>query len=281
MSKPPVPCRLAVYLSRKTQVAAVLRRGPSNWVQLLQWDRATDAITPGQWFHGRVYERRCDLSPDGKLFVYFAAKHGRRPSDDGIGDTWTAISRPPYFTALALWANLGAWYGGGVFKTDKLVELDATCSLKPHPKFRPHGLKIGQVEATTAPWEQRLLRDRWRLVERGFDPRTHRQLGPRELWEKPHPDAPIKLCRQIEQVDFQRFGGPHGDTFWLEVENELIPLPDVSWADWDDWAHLVLVRQGRLLRATLEDAELREQEIFDFNPLEPEEMIAPDWAQRW
>ena len=147
------PCRLSVFLSRRSTAAVILRRGPSAWAHLTLWDRGTDAFSHGQWFHGRVYERRCDLSPDGSLFIYFAAKHGRARDDDGIGEAWTAISRPPYFTALALWPNLGSWYGGGVFKTDKLVLLDASCGLEPHPKFpaRPgaqgsvHGRRHGAL----------------------------------------------------------------------------------------------------------------------------------------
>lgn len=276
------PCRVAVFLSREAPVGAILRRGPSQWVQLIHWDRAADTFTPGQWFHGRVHERRCDLSPDGRLFLYFAAKHGRRPHyRHDVGEAWTAISRPPYFTALALWPNLGSWYGGGVFKTDKLVLLDPSCGTEPHPAFRPHGLKFGRVGAGSAPWEQRLLRDQWRLVERGFDPRTHRRVGDKEIWEKPHPERPLKLCRQIEDVDFQRHGGPFGDTFWLETGNDLIPIPAASWADWDDWDRLVFVHGGKLFRATVDGTRLHRTELFDFNPLRPRPLPTPGWARRW
>ncbi|HSR56475.1 MAG TPA: hypothetical protein VLN73_09530, partial [Alphaproteobacteria bacterium] len=182
MNDPPAPCGLSVFLARKSPSAVILRRGPSAWAQLTLWDRATDSFTPGQWFHGRVYERRADLSPDGRYFIYFAAKHGRAHDPDDIGEAWTAISRPPYFTALTLWTNLGSWYGGGVFKTDKQVDLDATCTLTPHPRFKNPPLRFAAMDPQTAPWEQRLLRDHWELVERGFDPRTHRRVGAREIW---------------------------------------------------------------------------------------------------
>ena len=202
---PPSPCRLAVFLARDAPVAVVLRRGPSEWAQLSLWDRANDRFTPGQWFHGRVYERRCDLAPDGSLFVYFAARHGRGGHDEqGIGEAWTAISKPPYFTALALWPNPGSWYGGGVFETDGNILLDTACALEPHPRFRPRGLRIAHLGPKTSPWEQRLLRGGWQLVERGFDPRTHRRVGEREVWEKAHPSHPVKICRQLEDVDFAR-----------------------------------------------------------------------------
>jgi hypothetical protein len=41
-------------------------------------------------------------------------------------------------------------------------------------------------------------------VERGFDPRTHRRVGEREVWEKAHLSHPVKICRQLEDVDFAR-----------------------------------------------------------------------------
>ena len=282
MNDSSAPCRLAVFLSRRSPAAVVLRRGPSAWAQLTLWDRATDTFTPGQWFHGRVYERRCDLSPDGRFFLYFAAKHGRARDDNDIGEAWTAISRPPYFTALTLWTNLGSWYGGGVFKSDKRVVLDATCTLTPHPKFKTPPMRIEAMAAATAPWEQRLLRDQWELAERGFDPRTHRRVGAREIWRKARPDGAVTLCREVEDVDFQRYGGFYGDVYWLEAGGELFPLDGATWAEWDDWDHVVLVKQGRLLRAAVGPDGMGEaRELFDFNPLRPVSAPAPDWARKW
>ncbi|HEX2256496.1 MAG TPA: hypothetical protein VHG92_07320 [Afifellaceae bacterium] len=277
----PTPCRLSVFLAREAPVGVILRRGPSAWAQLTRWERRSDTFEPGQWFHGRVYERRCDLSPDGQLFIYFAAKHWRTADEDQIGEGWTAISRPPYFTALALWLNLGSWYGGGVFKDAKHVLLDVTCSLDPHPAFQPRGLTYSRCPPDSAPWEQGLLLSGWRLVERGFDPRTHRRVGQRELWEKPSRDGALKLCREVEDVDFSRFGGPYSDTYWLEAAGDLVPLSGVSWADWEDGKRLAFVRDGVLYQALWQGTELREAVLFDFNPLEPAELAAPDWAKTW
>ncbi|MEM7021389.1 MAG: hypothetical protein AAF637_02225 [Pseudomonadota bacterium] len=277
-----MPCRLAVFLSRQAPVGVVLRRGPSAWTQLIHWDRANDHFTPGQWFRGRMYERRCDLSPDGRLFIYFAGKFGPRPQGtEGVGETWTAISRPPYFTALALCPNLGAWYGGGVFRNDRTVLMDNTGSPDAHPKFRPHGLKIERVPPTSAPWEQRLLRDRWQLVERGFDPRTHRRVGVREIWQKPRLDGAITLSRQIEDVDFRRYGSPYAETYWLETPEDLIPIEGATWVEWDRWDRLVMAKDGKLFAGLVDGAVLTTTELYDFNGLQPQEIPTPDWAQRW
>ena len=269
MMAPASPCRVHVFLSRKSPVGVLLRRGPSAWAQLIYWDRSRDVFTPGQWFHGRIYERRCDLSPNGLLFVYFAAKYGSRQLASDIGEAWTAISRPPYFTALCLWDNIGSWYGGGVFRTDRQLELDATCSLTPHTGYSAGKLKLAAMAATTAPWEQRLLRDGWHLVERGFEPRNYRCIGEREIWRKEHPEGKVTLVQEAEDVDFRRYGGLYASTYRLETPDGDLPLSDVTWADWDTWQRLVAVRNGALYVADTKSAELGQSPLFDPNPLSP------------
>ena len=112
MSVPPP--RLAVLAARDASVAVVVRRGPTDWARLSLWDTATDEVEHGGWIHARVPWRRCDLSPDGRLFVAFVADHGRDP-DAPLRDTWVAISRPPWWYALALWFNGTTWDCGGFF----------------------------------------------------------------------------------------------------------------------------------------------------------------------
>ena len=70
--------RLYAILARESHRAVVFRRGPSKQVLLVSWNTDTDAFTEGQWLKGRIYERRCDLSPDGELLLYFAANWKER-----------------------------------------------------------------------------------------------------------------------------------------------------------------------------------------------------------
>lgn len=103
--------RLYALLAREANVAVVFRRGPSKRVQLLLWHTDTDEFEEGQWFKGRIYERRSDLSPNGKLLVYFAADH-----KEGYF-SWTAVSKPPFLTALALWPKGDCWVAADSSKT--------------------------------------------------------------------------------------------------------------------------------------------------------------------
>ncbi len=72
-----IPARLHAILARRGPNAIVFRRGPSDKVAIIGWDRSNDTFTLGQWLRGRIYPLRCDLSPSGKQLIYFAAKYGR------------------------------------------------------------------------------------------------------------------------------------------------------------------------------------------------------------
>jgi hypothetical protein len=86
--------RLSAILARRSPISVIFRRGPSKQVLLTRWNTSNDTFEYGQWFKGRIYERRCDLSPDGDLLLYFAANYKKSYQ------SWSAISRPSYLTAL-------------------------------------------------------------------------------------------------------------------------------------------------------------------------------------
>jgi hypothetical protein len=136
------PCRLHVILAREAPVGVIFRRGPSKWVQILRWDTEADTFTPGQWFHGRIYERECDLSPDGRLLLYVATDHKylRASSYD---NNWTAVSKLPYLTALGLWRVVCSGHGGGLFLSNTEIWLNHhDYEREHHPNHAPQGLTI-------------------------------------------------------------------------------------------------------------------------------------------
>jgi hypothetical protein len=187
-----IPCRLYAILARSAPVGVIFRRGPTKWVQLIKWDTATDSFEQGQWFHGRIYERRCDLSPDGSKLIYFVSKLNRKTLDDSeYTHAWTAISKPPYLTALALWPKGGCWHGGGLFENSRTVWLNHKPEVaKPHIAHRPKGLKIipnPNAYGEDGPvYARRLVRDGWVLKQEGSFPYTNRGLNwIRFEWTKP------------------------------------------------------------------------------------------------
>jgi hypothetical protein len=113
--------RLYVILAREAPLAVVIRRGPAKQVCTVLWNRRTDEFTLGQWLKGRIYEDRCDLSPDGRYLIYFA--FDGRPHREH-GPSWTAISRTPWLKAIALYAKGNCWGGGGIFISARTYWLD-------------------------------------------------------------------------------------------------------------------------------------------------------------
>ncbi|MCM2254726.1 MAG: hypothetical protein NDJ94_03545 [Vicinamibacteria bacterium] len=136
MASPP---RLHVLLARDTPIGLILRRGPTQWYHLIRWHTDTDALEPGAWFRGRLYEERCDLSPDGKLFLYFALQ-GRKFGTSYTG-SWTAVSRAPWLHALALWPHGSTWGGGGYFAGRRQVVVFGG-DLRTHPDHPAIGLEV-------------------------------------------------------------------------------------------------------------------------------------------
>jgi hypothetical protein len=150
------PCRLFVIPARDRPVALILRRGPAAWYHLILWNTATDALEHGAWFRGRIYEERCDLSPDGELFLYFALQGRRwRTSYEGA---WTAVSRPPWLHALALWPQGHTWGGGGRF-LDRRRAVLWSCDLRTHPDHPLVGLEVSSGSPSTQ--EREVRRGEW------------------------------------------------------------------------------------------------------------------------
>lgn len=101
----------------------VLYRRSNRTTYVLQLDRE-DRLHRGSRFYGRLFPERCDVSPDGKLMVYFAMR-GRKTGSAAEPSTWTAVCSPPWLKAHLFCPNGSTWGGGGVFLEDqRLVVID-------------------------------------------------------------------------------------------------------------------------------------------------------------
>lgn len=280
------PCRLFCRLARQTPVGLIIRRGPSSWVQLSLWHTDTDEIESGQWFHGGVPENRCDLSPDGSLFLFFATKYGRAQFN-----TWTAISRPPYFTALALWPLGDSWGGGGVFVDERTILLghnpDATPALEGY--LPPPWLNVRMF---TGRWEhaslshERLLRNGWIRRQKGVqssDGWPFKLLEP-EIFQKRHSDGRYLLLRKDFGSDFGRSGSPNIVEFSLQdtMQSQETVLDGATWADFDHRQRLVFTKNdGGLYADALQQGVFSPHSLVNLNDQRPRRVITPRWATTW
>lgn len=287
--------RLYCLLSRGSPQGVVFRRGPSSQVLLIKWDLDSDSFETGQWLKGRIYERRCDLSPDGELLVYFAADFRR-----SIG-SWTAVSRPPFFTALALWPKGNCWGGGGLFASNSgllLNHQNDEMALAPNlsvPNWfsvDPCGEWSGRGEDDPI-WWSRLQKDGWTMTaypERTKDDRGAKvwiEYDPPIIWEKAHPLWPNKYTLQMSILGIKERNGP-----WWLIEHVVRSnrgyvgtIGKSDWADWSKEGHLLFAQSGCLYRlrpvtgnfGPIEDSE----EIADFNDLRFQRLEPPEKAHLW
>ena len=139
MPEAPAP-RLFVITASAADVAVVFRRGPTAWYHLLAWDLASDELTPGAWFRGLLCPEKCDLSSDGSLLIYFA--HQGNKSSGETTHAWTAVSRAPWLTALALWPWGTTYGGGGRFIGRRELTLRHGGLPKTHPEHPATGLTV-------------------------------------------------------------------------------------------------------------------------------------------
>ena len=280
MPRRPTHCQLFVLLARRAPRGVILRRGPSTWTQLVSWSTRSDTFEAGQWFHGKLYERRCDLSPSGERLIYFVAKHHLQKVDPSYTSAWTAISKPPYFTAVALWPNGGTTYhGGGLFAGEELVLVNAVENRwsgdrppSAHPKHvPPKRVSVSPIAFTSGDqlFAKRLVRDGW-TQESGAS------------LDADNLDPSGRLTRETKHVRLQLDFGYQKLEYALFVRLrgrwEARAFEGVGWADFDQGGRLVFAREGKLF-ARGEDGEARL--LADFDGRKPARILAPAHARKW
>ena len=283
--------RLYALLARKAPVAVIFRRGPSKQVALVHWDLARDRFTVGQWLKGRIYERRCDLSPSGDRLIYFAARW------KGPHQSWTAVSRPPWLTALTLWPKGDAWGGGGLFPSENLIGLN-------HPRHQfvvdgrepPKRVKVEQYVGRGGGedfpiWQTRLELDGWRPTNDGS--RIEHPYGETKIWIEY--DPPMTFARPSPRkggpmLEMRIRGIKERDGAWWVTDYAVVAgdeaqvLRNCDWADWDRHGDLLFARDGKVFRAshrTVGGDLSRAKELIDLSGLKFTERVSPPEARRW
>jgi hypothetical protein len=268
--------RIHVLLARQAPLGLVIRRGPSKSVATLLWDRKRDEFRLGQWLKGKIFERRSDISPDGKYFIYFAM-NGKWHSE--ARGSWTAISRVPYLKALAIFPKGDCWHGGGLWTEKKKYWLNDghghtvlrdSNAVSRDVEFRPDRYFGGECPGVYYP---RLLRDGWTLVE---------TVRIAKLKEMIIFSKPIGKGWTLRKLAHAEVGAPLGKgCYWDEHElvppksKSPIPCPQWEWADLDGnrlvWASSGKLSCGQVTRYGLAS----ESVLFDFNEMAFEAIEAP------
>ena len=273
------PARLHVLLASNAPRGLVIRRGPSRHVATISWDRRRDEFRLGQWLKGRIYERRSDLSPDGRHFIYFAM-NGHWDSE--AKGSWTAISRAPYLKALALFPKGDGWHGGGLWTRERRYWLNDgwghetlrnTGEVSRDRRYEPSENYGGECPGV---YYNRLVRDGWRLVEETSD-------GDDDtfVFDKPLPHRHGWVLRKIAHAGMNT---PEGKGCYWDAHHLVHPTsgrkikrPAWEWADIDR-DRLVWATDGKLFAGVVGREGLDDDattELHDFNAMEFERIEAP------
>jgi hypothetical protein len=271
-----VPPRIYCIPATKAPVVAVFRRGPSNWSHVGRWDLVQRQYQPGAWLGGRIFPRRSDLSPDGRLLCYFAHK----PSANWEhGEAYVAVSKLPWLTALHAFATCGTWTRGFYFAEEgggegpNHARLPIPYSLRSIPivQFAAERRRGWEEAANSPPRDPHDMWDERRKVRI-----QKRQPGGNRL---------------LRVESLRRAGGEFGVDqaidgmrvlYSLETDGDIKLLDDLQWADWDQQGRLlVATRSGKLEIWSLNGGRAEIMFEEDLCRLEPNPIPAPHWAERW
>ena len=279
-------CRLFVIMARQGRVAAIFRHDVKNLTRMIRWDLESDSFQPGQWFKGTVFDRFADLSPQGDYLIYYAAKPGRELTPPA----WTAVSRPPYFTALAMWPQTQVGAGGGLFDADRAIRLNHRADEMDLAKgFR---LRNGMTVLRRA-WDgsagqdmyhERLLRDGWGLSDPAARYNANDKMSP--LYEKRSMAGAALLMQTTREA------GPPGNRDRADYEvlsadgSVWLRLDRTDWADWDQNGDLLVSQNGCLFRAAAADVGAPQGAavmrcVADFRDMVFEPVKPPPAAKHW
>jgi hypothetical protein len=270
------PPRLHVLLARDAPIGLVIRRGPSKQYATIAWNLTDDTFQLGQWMKGRIYERRSDISPDGKYFIYFAMNGKWSTESQG---SWTAISRVPYLKAIGFFPKGDCWHGGGLWTARNRYWINEGYGhqiLRPaygcsrDKKFDPDQYFGGECPGV---YYLRLQRDGWTYHKRVVPERRKVY----HLFTKPVGNGWTLEKRAREES--QRF--PGRGCYWDEHRligppgTAAISVPDWEWADIDR-NRLVWAANGKLFAGTLRPDGVHDTRLlYDLTPMSFERIMAP------
>ena len=300
---PKPPCHIDVILAREAPVAVIFRSGPQDWTQIINWNTDSDTFEEGQWFRGRIFDDISDLAPDGTRLIYSVSKYGLKPYRYGgdIGYEWTALSKPPYLTALALWRCTGRRDGGGLFLDNDHIWLNQP-QIAPDKGVIPVDLQItfdvdnSSTKDTRRLYLRRLEMGGWKQVsEAPSDGAMLSHLAAitylGDFW-KSFSETLADWTIKYEKIGLhsphaleQKIYSPHSHfaTYIIrKPDGTIVPIVDATWADWDHQGRLAFARAGKLF-VVAPDGNLESDaiELADFNANTFTEIEAPEWATKW
>lgn len=209
--------------------------------------------------------------------VYFASKFNpKKVEDKEYTYAWTAVSRPPYLSALALWPKGNTYREGGIFTTEQDLFLNhLPDKTEPHPEHLPTGLRVTSNPEALRDGEG-ALDDPWRVLqglEYYYWERRTTKPGVKER-KSPRGNAALQV-----EVYFDP------EEQWIcslvTKQGKVFSIGIGTWADFDRKGRLIFASEGRLFETKLRAGKIDFKQLADFDDAKPESVKALLWATRW
>ena len=246
------------YIATENNLIVFLYRQSNKITYLLTLDyrKTKEFLQVGSRFYGRIYPNRCDISPDGTYFLYFAMGKSQQQYNKKLY-CWTGICIPPKLTAQKLFAHRDTWGGGGRFIDRKTIFI----SPGMYPDFnRQQNDRFDRYQITfeekLPPGESWHLGKGWKLAETQIVPKYGTKYPIPKFWIKTNGN--LTLIKHLNYDSFLKFknGQTIGsyDLHSYEIEDNenknRYSLNDESsiclWADFDNKARLIVARESNI-----------------------------------
>ena len=242
--------------SQNNKIVFLYRRSNKiTYLALLSYGKGKEYLQVGSRFYGRIYPERCDISLDGKYFLYFAMGSSQQQYRKQLY-CWTGICTPPSITANILFAHGDTWGGGGTF-IDR-----GTIFISPgmYPDFDRHSSYLFEkykitFEENYRNWGKTWSKG-WKLIETQAHPRYGDRYPVPKYWTKKN--GKFTLIRHSNRDLFlkSKNGQTIGsyDLYSYEIENNQqtvkysLDREDTPclWADFDNLGRLIVTRGSKI-----------------------------------
>ena len=264
----------------KNKIVFLYRRSNKiTYLIFLDYQKGTETIQIGSLFYGRIYPNRCDISPDGTYFLYFAMGKSQQQYNKKLY-CWTGICIPPNITAKMLFAHGDTWGGGGRFIDNKTIFI----SPGMYPDFdrtREDSFDRYQItfNETLPKGESWTSGKGWQLAATQINPRYGDKYPIPKYWTKAN--GRITLIKYLNYNTFlQSVNGYTMGSYDLHsyeiIDNKKeirYSLDEESinclWADFDNYERLIVARGSRLfIYQNLHDlVNKKHYKVFDFETI--------------
>jgi hypothetical protein len=209
------------------------RTNKTTYLISFNYEKKKDRLSLGSGFYGKLYPNRCDISPDGEDFIYFAMGSSLRKY--GAKYTcWTAVCKLPEIKAYLFIGQNDTWGGGGVFLNRHELYINRAAEGKAESKYNGYKITYDQKRYDTSlhygrGWEA-LKKDKYRNVKEAR--KTNKEI----------------IIERVMKEQWGRTGEYSMFTYMIKDKNgnEIEGLDKVSWCDFDNFGRLITASGSKI-----------------------------------